>query len=121
MWTQKAPNGKIQYCERYWYLGKRRVFSVTFDHDSARNRKEAIRLKSYFGKSHKSSVFKGFTVFHPFKLCHFMTLFVISCHKYGMKKGTCVPLQLNFVLFRLLTFYEENHTRLLYSNRNRRF
>ena len=44
MWTQKAPNGKIQYCERYWYLGKRRVFSVTFDHDSARNRKEAIRM-----------------------------------------------------------------------------
>ena len=47
MWIKKVPStGKIRYCERYTdhLTGKKKDVSVTFDKDTARNRKEAVLL-----------------------------------------------------------------------------
>jgi integrase len=47
MWIKKVPStGKIRYCERYTdhLTGKKKDVSVTFDKDTARNRKEATLL-----------------------------------------------------------------------------
>lgn len=46
MWSRTTPTGKIIYCERYKdpLTGKKKDVSVTFDKDTARNRKEASRM-----------------------------------------------------------------------------
>lgn len=46
MWMRHAPSGKVKYYERYtdYLTGKRKDVSVTFDKDTAKNRKEASRI-----------------------------------------------------------------------------
>lgn len=45
MWTKTSKDGKTVYCERYVHpiTGKKHDVSVTYDKDTARNRKDAIR------------------------------------------------------------------------------
>ncbi len=46
MWVRTTPNGKVKYCERYtdYLTGKTKDVSVTFNKDTARNRREAARI-----------------------------------------------------------------------------
>lgn len=46
MWIKKVPNGKIRYCERYvdYLTGKNKDVCVTYDKDTAKNRKEAMQI-----------------------------------------------------------------------------
>lgn len=61
MWIKITNNGKVRYCERYTdpMTGKKKDFSVTYDKDNARNRKEAARILqlkadgAYCGKADK--------------------------------------------------------------------
>jgi len=45
MWTEKTPKGKVKYVERYidYITGKEKKVSITFEKDTAANRKEAAR------------------------------------------------------------------------------
>ena len=46
MWKKTLKSGKTCYCERYTdpYTGKKKDVSVTFDKDTAKNRREALRI-----------------------------------------------------------------------------
>ncbi len=49
MWSEKLANGKVRYVERYedFMTGEERKVSVTFDKDTAANRKTALQALNY--------------------------------------------------------------------------
>lgn len=65
MWVKEVPStGKIRYCERYtdYLTGKRKDVSVTFDKDTARNRKEAQRILNEKIREKQNPLTKEFTL-----------------------------------------------------------
>lgn len=65
MWVKEVPStGKIRYCERYtdYLTGKRKDVSVTFDRDTARNRKEAQKILAEKIREKQNPVTKEFTL-----------------------------------------------------------